>query len=76
MAEQLVEALGGEFDPSAFEDEHRRRVLELVKAKAKGKTIQPPARARKRAARPLDVALEQSLKQLRKQPIDGERKSA
>jgi DNA end-binding protein Ku len=76
MAEQLVEALGGEFDPSAFEDEHRRRVLDLVKAKAKGKKIELPARARKRAARPLDVALEQSLKQLRKQPVEKERKSA
>jgi DNA end-binding protein Ku len=76
MAEQLVEALKGEFDPGAFEDEHRRRVLELVEAKAKGKSIELPARARKRAARPLDVALEQSLKQLRKQPVHKERKSA
>jgi DNA end-binding protein Ku len=76
MAEQLVEALKGDFDPSAFEDEHRRRVLDLVEAKAKGKSIELPARARKRAARPLDVALEQSLKQLRKQPMHKERKSA
>lgn len=76
MAEQLVEALEGELDPSAFEDEHRRRVLDLIQAKAKGKTIELPARHRKRAARPLDVALEQSLKQLQKQPAYKERKSA
>lgn len=75
MAEQLVEALGGELDPSAFEDEHRRRVLDLIKAKARGRTLALPPRARKRAERALDVALEQSLKQLRK-PADKERKSA
>lgn len=76
MAEQLVDALGGEFDPSAFEDEHRRRVLDLIKAKAKGKTLGLAPRVRRRVARPLDVALQQSLKQLRKRPANKERKSA
>lgn len=37
MAEQLVEALSGDFDPNEFKDEYRDRVLELVKMKAKGK---------------------------------------
>lgn len=37
MAEQLVEALSGSFDPNEFKDEYRERVLELVKMKAKGK---------------------------------------
>lgn len=67
MAEQLVEALAGEFDPTEFKDEHRERVLELIAAKAKGKSIQAPPRERKRPARELGVALEQSLKQIQKQ---------
>lgn len=66
MAEQLVDALAGEFDPAAFRDEHRERVLELIAAKAKGKSIELPARARKRPARPLAAALEQSLRQVKK----------
>ena len=77
MAEQLVQALAGEFDPDAFRDEHRERVLELIAAKAKGKSVKLPPRARKRAAKPLGVALEQSLKQLAKHPQnDRERRSA
>ncbi len=39
MAEQLVRALGGKFDPALFKDEYRSRVLELVEAKARGGTV-------------------------------------
>jgi DNA end-binding protein Ku len=67
MAEQLVEALAGEFDPTEFKDEHRERVLELIAAKAKGKTLEAPARERKRPARELGDALAQSLKLIQKQ---------
>lgn len=74
MAEQLVEALAGEFDPGEFHDEHRERVLELIAAKAKGKRPKPPPRARRRPARDLGTALEQSLKRLR--PEQKERLSA
>ncbi len=37
MAEQLVGALAGTFDPEEFRDEYRDRVLELIEAKAKGR---------------------------------------
>lgn len=39
LATQLVEALGGEFDPGAYRDEYRERVLALIEAKRKGKVI-------------------------------------
>ena len=42
MAEQLVKALAGDFDPSEFGDEYRKRVLAFVKAKAKGKKVEVP----------------------------------
>jgi len=67
MAEQLVTALAGEFDPSEFKDEHRERVLELIQAKAKGKKLKLPARPRARTAKPLASALEQSLKLVQRQ---------
>jgi DNA end-binding protein Ku len=37
MAEQLLTALHGEFDPTQFRDEYRDRVMELVRTKAAGK---------------------------------------
>jgi DNA end-binding protein Ku len=77
MAEQLVEALAGEFDPEEFKDEHRERVLELIAAKAKGKTLEVPPKQRRRPARSLDAALEQSLRLLKKTtPEQKERRSA
>jgi DNA end-binding protein Ku len=76
MAEQLVDALAGEFDASEFRDEHRDRVCELIAAKAKGKRLKPPPRERRRPARDLGSALEQSLKQLRQRPEQKERRSA
>ena len=66
MAEQLVDALSGDFDPKAFEDEYRERVLELVEAKAKGKAVDIRTYRRK-AARDEDLgdALEKSLQAAR-----------
>ena len=37
MGEQLVETLAGEFDPAAFHDEYRDRVMDLINTKAKGR---------------------------------------
>jgi DNA end-binding protein Ku len=36
MAEQLIESLTTEFDPTKFRDEYRDKVLELIEAKAEG----------------------------------------
>jgi DNA end-binding protein Ku len=77
MAQQLVEALAGEFDPRQFKDEHRERVLELIAAKAKGKALARPPRPRRAKPKSLDSALEQSLKLFQKKPQnDKERRSA
>lgn len=66
MAEQLLHAMEGEFDPAEWKDEHRERVMELIEAKAKGKTI-PLARARSRRKEPdLGEALRRSLAAARK----------
>lgn len=67
MAVQLVEALAGDFEPERYEDEYRKRVAELIEAKASGKRIRlEPKRERKRPAS-LASALEQSLKRARKE---------
>jgi DNA end-binding protein Ku len=62
MAGQLVETLEAKFDPTAFEDTYRQRLLEYVEAKAKGKLDKLPKRTE--AADPSDLmaALEASMK--------------
>jgi len=40
MARQLIESLSTEFDPGAFRDTYRDRVLEMIEAKAEGQEIE------------------------------------
>jgi DNA end-binding protein Ku len=42
MAEQLVEAMTGEFDPAAYRDEYRDALLEVIQAKVDGVEIAEP----------------------------------
>jgi DNA end-binding protein Ku len=42
MAEQLVTSLSSPFEPERYPDEYRERVLELVRAKAEGETLEAP----------------------------------
>lgn len=70
MAEQLVAALAGPFDPTDFEDEYRERVLELLEAKAEGKTVEFRQPEKRRAAGDLAASLEASIQAAK------ERKSA
>jgi DNA end-binding protein Ku len=45
MAQQLIDSLSSEFDPSQYRDEYRDKVLELIERKAQGEeiTVQPEA---------------------------------
>jgi DNA end-binding protein Ku len=65
MAEQLVAALEDEFDPAAYRDEYRDRVLELVEAKAEGKTLKFRKPEERREAEDLAASLQASLKAAR-----------
>ena len=48
MAEQLIESLASEFDPTRYHDEYREKVLELIEAKAQGKEVSPGRQGRRR----------------------------
>jgi DNA end-binding protein Ku len=61
MAEQLVLAFSDEFDPAQYQNEHRERLLALVKAKASGKRMRLAPVSEKRAAPDLTAALRKSL---------------
>jgi DNA end-binding protein Ku len=61
MAGKLVDSLAGSFDPSAFEDEYRERLLDYIKAKSKGKLDSLPQPTEARDPEDLMAALEASL---------------
>jgi DNA end-binding protein Ku len=61
MATQLVAALEDELDMTAYRDEYRDRVMELVEAKAEGKVVKFPKAPRKQTEKSLAEMLEASL---------------
>jgi DNA end-binding protein Ku len=62
MAEQLIDTLSAEFEPTKYRDEYRERVLDLIERKAAGEEIAvAPALEEPSAAPDLMAALEASL---------------
>jgi DNA end-binding protein Ku len=62
MAQQLIESLSAEFEPTKYHDEYRERVLDLIERKAAGEEIAIQPEAEEPAAAPdLMAALEASL---------------
>jgi DNA end-binding protein Ku len=62
LAEQLIGTLEDEFDPAAYRDEYRAKVLALLEAKAKGKVVRFPKAARRKPTDSLMKDLQASLK--------------
>jgi DNA end-binding protein Ku len=66
MAEQLIDSLSAEFEPTKFHDEYREQVLALIEAKANGEEIAVQPQVEEPAAAPdLMAALEASLAAVR-----------
>jgi len=63
MAGQLVDSLHEQFDPSAFEDSHRERLLDFIERKAKGEEIELEPAAQPESTSDLLATLEASLGQ-------------
>ena len=76
MAQQLIDSLSSDFDPSKYHDEYREKVLELIERKASGEEIavQPEAPAPAKVP-DLMAALEASLAAVKDDGDgDGEKK--
>jgi len=72
LAEQLVGALTGDFEPERFREEYQDRVRALVEAKARGRKPKlAPLPVRRRGTATLGSALERSLKALKKGQARG-----
>ena len=63
MAEQLIDSLSTDFDPSAYRDEYREQLLALIEQKAEGKEIVAPEAEAPKATKAPDLmaALEESI---------------
>src|SRR3954454_2340037 len=63
MAEQLIESLSTQFDPSEYRDEYREQLLALIEQKAEGKEIVAPETEAPKATKAPDLmaALEESI---------------
>ena len=64
MAEQLIDSLTSDFDPSAYRDEYREELLALIERKAEGKEIvaaEAPEEPKATKAPDLMAALEESI---------------
>jgi DNA end-binding protein Ku len=71
MAEQLIDSLTTEFDPSAYRDEYREELLSLIERKAEGKDVltAPATEEPKATAAPdLMAALEESIAAVKGKP--------
>jgi DNA end-binding protein Ku len=66
MAQQLIDSLSAEFEPTRFKDEYRERVLDLIERKAAGEEIAVQPEAEDTTPAPdLMAALEASLAEVR-----------
>ena len=73
MAQQLIDSLSSDFDPTGIRDDYRDRVLALIERKAAGEEIAVQPEAEEPAAAPdLMAALEASLAAMKD---DGEKSS-
>jgi DNA end-binding protein Ku len=70
MAEQLIDALANDFDPSAYENEYRQRVIDLIDTKARG-DVYMFEKDTKQRPKPTSLAntLEQSLRRIKEEKI-------
>ena len=67
MAKALVENLGEPFKPEKYDDTYRKELLQLIRAKAKGRKLPEPAEEEEGEAVDLMTALRESVERTKKQ---------
>jgi DNA end-binding protein Ku len=66
MAKSLVENLSASFDPEKYDDRYRKELLDLIRAKAKGRKLPEPEEAEEGEVIDLMAALRESVAQTKK----------
>ena len=67
MAKSLVENLSDTFKPEKYDDQYRKELLDLIKAKAKGQPLPEPAEEQEAEVVDLMAALRESVERTKKQ---------
>jgi DNA end-binding protein Ku len=67
MAKSLIENLSESFEPAKYDDTYRKELLELLRAKAKGKKLPEPAKEEEGEVVDLMAALRESVAQTKRQ---------
>ena len=75
MAKSLVENLSGSFRPEKYDDTYRKELLDLIRAKAKGKKLPEPEEEEEAEVVDLMAALRESVDQTRKKSKRAKRTS-
>jgi DNA end-binding protein Ku len=76
MAKSLVENLSSSFKPDKYDDTYRKELLDLIKAKAKGKELPEPQEEEGGEVIDLMAALRESVEQTKKKQKKPTRKRA
>jgi DNA end-binding protein Ku len=71
MAEELVSALEGSFDPKEYRDEYRDRLQTFIEAKARGKSTRLPVIKERTTVASLDQQLAKSLAAMKRTSRDA-----
>ena len=75
MAKSLIENLSGSFKPEKYDDEFRKELLKLLRAKAKGKELPEPKQEEEAEVVDLMAALRESVERSKKQQ-NGKKRTA
>jgi DNA end-binding protein Ku len=75
MAKSLVENLSATFDPKKYDDTYRKELLQLIRAKAKGKDLPEPKEAEDGEVVDLMAALRESVERTKKQKQKPKRRA-
>jgi DNA end-binding protein Ku len=66
IAKRIISDLSGDFDIDEYKDQYKEKIEQLIKKKMKGETITFEKPVKEEAAKELMVALQETLKQLKK----------
>jgi DNA end-binding protein Ku len=76
MAKSLVENLSDTFKPDKYDDQYRKELLDLIKAKAKGQPLPEPAEEEEGEVVDLMAALRESVERTKTQRRSGSKRKA
>jgi len=76
MAKSLVQNLSGRFKPEKYDDQYRKELLDLIRAKAEGQELPEPAREEEGEVVDLMAALRESVERTKKQRRSASKRKA